>query len=115
MNKPKAFDYLTDHGMHTAMREWANSKAKKVLSVEVTYSDGPDVWHVTFERATKTVQYRLQDGEVYAQEIDTTAFINDFMPGADTMTALELKEAFTKYAVPVDDQVKIEKIVWKYA
>lgn len=53
MNKPKASQYLTDHGMHTAMREWANAQQKKELQVTVLFDDSPDEFKTTFVRAKR--------------------------------------------------------------
>lgn len=110
MNKPKAFDYMTDRGMHSAMAEWAKSKSKPTLSVSVVYSDSPDVWTVTFERATKQVKYRLQDGEIYTVDVDTAKFLDD---DYEEYSKADLKVKFEEYAQPVGEGISIVSMVWK--
>lgn len=108
MNKPKAFDFMTDDGMHAAMRSWARSKDKPTLSVAITYSDSPEVWHMTFERATKEVKYRLQDGEVYTVDVDTAKFVDC----QEEYTQKDLKASVLDYAQPTKEGVSIVSIVW---
>lgn len=96
MNKPKAKDYQTDDGMHTAMNDWACKQDKKILSVSVLFDDG-SVFNDTFPRSKKSVQYKLQDGEIYTVDIDSAKFVNSFMSGDDELSSREFKEAFVKW------------------
>ena len=70
--KPKASQFLTDDGMHNAMRQWALAQKRPTLRVEATFSDdNDDVFTCTFDPWKKSVEYRLADGEVYGQDVDT--------------------------------------------
>lgn len=114
MNKPKANQYLTAHGMHTAMREWANSQQKKELQVTVKFSDSDDVFSETFVRAKKEVEYKTQDGEIYCQAVDSSKFVNQFLPGDYALSAKEIKAAFNEWIKPIDPTVSIVYIRWAY-
>lgn len=112
MKKPVAKDFNTDHGMHAAMQEWANSKSKKGLTVHVLFSDGPDVYIDNFVRGIKDVSYKTTDGKTYTVQVDMWQYVNTFMPGPDLMTREELIEAFNKWIEPINEDVEIVSIKW---
>ena len=57
-----------DMGLHSAMAEWADSKTiGTVLIVKTAYDDGSKD-EVEIPHATKTVQYKCYDGEIYEIE-----------------------------------------------
>lgn len=114
MKKPNPKQFHTNGEMHSAMRKYAASKAKKELKASVLFDDGPEEFEVIFGRARKTVEYKTPDGETYGQDIDTRNYINPFLEGPDEMSLNELKAAFEKWIKPADSDVKILYIRWTY-
>lgn len=114
MKKPVASRFMTADGMHNAMRQWANEQQKKELQVTVKFSDSDDVFKETFVRAKKEVEYKLADGEIYCQAVDSSKFVNQFLPGDYALSAKEIKAAFNEWIKPVDPTVSIVYICWAY-
>lgn len=97
--KPVAKNFNTNHGLHTAMNDWAIQQDKKRLHVSVRYSDSAtDLYIDSFDRARKEVKYKTLDGEVYTVDVDTSKIINTFLPGDYEMSVKDFKEAFTAWA-----------------
>ncbi len=112
MKKPNAKEFHTDSGMHAAMRSWARTKDKRDLIAVVEFEDGSGPMENRFIRSKVDSLYKTRDGEVYSCSIDSSKFMNDFMPGADEMTQAEVKQAYDSY---IREGGGVKNISWKWS
>ena len=112
-NKPKAKDFYTDQGLHSAMQQWASTQNKPSLCVEVQFSDGSK-YNDEFQRETKEVQYKTKDGEIYTVEVHTSKFEETWFSDR-SLTAKELKQGFVDWLYEVNNPDGIVSIKWKYS
>jgi hypothetical protein len=92
MLKPRAKHFLTDSGLHDAMRQWAASNRKADLLVEVVFSDG-SVYNDVILRETVPCTYKALDMEVYTQDVTTAKYI--WL--GEVFTLPELKRTFKNW------------------
>lgn len=109
--KPRTAEFVTNDGMHAAMRIWARDTRKASLVCTVTYPD-ETVFTQVFDRVQVEVPYRTPDGELYTQTVDGTPFEALFLdPVQEAFTLADLKERMTAW-------LKLEKtggaVQWRF-
>ena len=92
--KPKARDFPTDSGLHSAMKEWADQQGPTTeLEVWVEFPDGSGGMFETIPRATKEVEYKTRDGEVYTVAVRTSKFVDSVWGCFEPLSRKEMEAA----------------------
>lgn len=108
--KPKAKDFYTDQGLHSAMQQWASLQNKPSLCVEVQFKDGSK-YNDEFQRETKEVQYKTQDGEIYTVEVHSGKFKETWFSNG-SLSVKELKQGFVDWLYEGNNPDAIVSIKW---
>ncbi len=96
--KPRTAEFMTNDGMHAAMRIWARDTRKTSLVCEVTFAEDGSVFTHTFDRVQVEAPYRTPDGETYTQTVDGTQFEALFLdPVQEAFTSADLKARMTAW------------------
>lgn len=98
MRKPKADDFHTDNGLHTAMREYAEHKSMDGrLLISLTCEDGT-VMREHVEREIAFISYKDRDGEVYEVPYRTDKFVDAVWGEGKALPPTDMLEAAAKWA-----------------
>ena len=108
--KPKARDFRTDHGLHSAMRQWADQQGPAtVLEVWVKFADGSGGLFDTIERATKEVTYKALDGETYTVDVRTSKYTSPVFSDHEPVTRKVIEKTIREWMFG-DEPEKVKKL-----
>ena len=98
MRKPRAADYPTDDGLHSAMDDYAAKKSYRgELVCYVKFADGSGGEMFRCGREPKEISYRTKDGELYTVIYDGPRFVEPIINGGEPLTSGKMKAAITDW------------------
>lgn len=117
VKRPDAKDpkFVTADQYIDAMQEWAESLAKPVLFVKLTFDDGGSSvdYFECHEREVVFSVRRFWDHEpTWSVRVDVKKFVNSWLPGEYCMTAAEIKKAYAAWMQA--KSIKPETVEWGY-